>query len=467
VAPPFDKVLVANRGEIARRVMRTCRRLGIRTVAIFSDADRDAPHVRDADEAVRVGLPAARESYLNIEAIAAAVRQTGAGAVHPGYGFLSENPAFARAVAVAGAVFVGPPPSVLEAFGDKMRARHVALAAGTQPVPGTDQPVSVDTQADQQEAQRLAARIGYPILVKAVSGGGGIGMQAVTDPQFLERALRSCSDRGRSAFADARVFLERYVAQPRHIEVQVFCDGQGGAYALGERECSVQRRHQKILEESPSAAPFFAGDAGEACRRSLFEAALRVVRHVGYVGAGTCEFIADAGGTLFFLEVNARLQVEHAVTEMVTGLDLVELQLRVAAGDRLPDLSRTVRHGHAVEARLYAEDPARGFIPRPGPIDQLVWAGGAGEAQTERLRIESGVRAGSMVTPFYDPMIAKVVAWSETRTGALDELDRALAETVIAPLTTNREFLRRVLGNGEFRAGRYDTGLAEALARGG
>jgi acetyl/propionyl-CoA carboxylase alpha subunit len=467
MAPLFDKILVANRGEIARRVMRTCKRLGIRTVAIFSDADRDAPHVGEADEAVRVGPSPAKESYLAIEAIVAAVRQTGARAVHPGYGFLSEKAAFARAVAESGAVFVGPPPGVLEALGDKMRARQVALAAGTQPVPGTDQPVSVDTPAACREAQRLAQAVGYPVLVKAVSGGGGIGMQVVTDPSGLERALRSCSDRGRSAFADARVFLEHYVAQPRHIEVQVLCDGQGGAYTLGERECSVQRRHQKILEESPSPAPFFEGDDGEARKRTLFQAAGRVVQQVGYVGAGTCEFIADGAGNLFFLEVNARLQVEHPVTEMVTGLDLVELQLRIAAGERLPDLSGTVRRGHAVEARIYAEDPARGFLPRPGSIDTLVWAGGASEPQTARLRVESGVRAGSQVTPFYDPMIAKVIAWSETRAGALDELDRALASTTIAPATTNLGFLRRVLGDHAFRAGRYDTSFAEALAKRG
>ena len=463
--PPFDKVLVANRGEIARRVMRTCRRLGIQTVGVYSEADRDAPHVRDADEAVLVGPAPARDSYLNVDAIIAAVRRTGAGAVHPGYGFLSEKPSFARAVAEAGAVFVGPPPSVLDAFGDKMKARHLALAAGTPPVPGTDQAIPLDTPAGHEEAQRVAARIGYPVVVKAVSGGGGIGMQVVAEPSLLARALQSCSDRGRSAFADGRVFLEHYVEQPRHIEVQVLCDTQGGAYALGERECSVQRRHQKILEESPSPAPFFAGDAGEARRQALFRAALRVVAHAGYVGAGTCEFIADAAGNLFFLEVNARLQVEHPVTEMVTGLDLVELQLRVAAGEALPDLSAVVRRGHAVEARIYAEDPARGFIPKPGPIETLVWAGGAGEAQTARLRVESGVRAGSQVTPFYDPMIAKVIAWAETRAGALDELDRALAGTTIAPATTNRDFLRKVLGDAEFRAGRYDTSFAEALAR--
>ena len=463
----FDKVLVANRGEIARRVMRTCKRLGIRTVAVYSEADRDAPHVSDADESVLIGPPAAKDSYLNVEAILDAVKRTGARAVHPGYGFLSEKPAFARAVAGAGVVFIGPPPEVLEAFGDKMKARHVALAAGTAPVPGTDDPIPIDTEEGLAHARNEAARVGYPIVVKAVGGGGGIGMQVVTDPAQLDRALKSCSDRGRASFADPRVYLERYAEQPRHIEVQVFCDAHGDGYALGERECSVQRRHQKIVEETPSPAVFFQGEEGEARRRALHESALRVVKHVGYVGAGTCEFIADASGNLYFLEVNARLQVEHPVTEMVTGLDLVELQLRVAAGEKLPDLSKVQRKGHAVEVRVYAEDPSKGFIPKPGSIDELVWAGGAGEVQTPKLRVESGVRAGNKVTPYYDPMIAKVVAWGETRDGALDELDAALAGTTIAPCTTNLSFLRRVLADDAFRAGRYDTKFAEALAKKG
>jgi acetyl-CoA carboxylase biotin carboxylase subunit/3-methylcrotonyl-CoA carboxylase alpha subunit len=372
---------------------------------------------------------------------------------------LSEKPAFARAIAQAGAVFVGAPPDALEAFGDKMKARHVALAAGTQPVPGTLEPVAVDTPESVASAHRAAADVGYPLVVKAVGGGGGIGMQVISDPGQLERALKSCSDRGKAAFA------ERFVDEPRHIEVQIFCDAHGGAYALGERECSVQRRHQKIIEETPSPAAFFAEQVGERRRRALFDAALRVVTRAGYVGAGTCEFLADSQGNLFFLEVNARLQVEHPVTEMVTGLDLVELQLRVAAGEPLPDLTRVQPTGHAIEARVYAEDPGKGFLPRPGPIDELVWAGGAGEVQSRSLRIESGVRAGSQVTPFYDPMVAKVVAWGETREEAIATLDGALAGTTIAPCTTNLPFLRRVLADEHFRAGRYDTKLAEALAK--
>jgi acetyl/propionyl-CoA carboxylase alpha subunit len=461
----FEKVLIANRGEIARRVIRTCKRLGIRTVAVYSEADRDAPHVADADESVAIGPAIAKESYLSIDALLGAIRHTGAQAVHPGYGFLSEKGAFAREVAAAGVTFIGPPPEVLDAFGDKMKARHVALAAGTRPVPGTDAPIAIDTPEGVEHAREVARSVGYPVVVKAVGGGGGIGMQIVQDDAGMERALKSCSDRGKASFSDPRVYLERYVAQPRHIEVQVFCDTHGHAYALGERECSAQRRHQKIVEESPSPAAFFAGEAGEAKRRELYAAALRVVTKVGYVGAGTCEFIADANGDLFFLEVNARLQVEHPVTEMVTGLDLVELQLRVAAGESLPDLSRIERRGHAIEARIYAEDPAKGFIPKPGPIDELSWAGGAGEVQSRTLRVESGVKAGNKVTPFYDPMVAKLVAWAETREGAIAELDRAIAGTTLAPCVTNLTFLRKLLASEEFRAGAYDTKFAEVLAK--
>lgn len=464
---PFEKVLVCNRGEIARRVIRTCKRLGIATVAIYSEADADAPHVGDADEAVLVGPSQAKDSYLSIPAIVAALKQTGADAVHPGYGFLSEKSDFARAVADAGAVFIGPRPETLDAFGDKMKARHVALSAGTSPVPGTDEPIAIDTAEGVAHAKAVAASVGYPIVVKAVGGGGGIGMVVVQDEAGIERALRSCSDRGKASFADARVYLERYVSQPRHIEVQVLCDTHGQAFALGERECSVQRRHQKIIEESPSPAGFFAGDAGAVRREELYAAALRVVTKAGYVGAGTCEFIADAEGSLFFLEVNARLQVEHPVTEMVTGLDLVELQLRVAKGEKLPDLSNVERRGHAIEARVYAEDPSKGFIPKPGPIDELVWAAGKGEAQTPTLRIESGVKAGSKVTPFYDPMVAKIVAWGETRAEAIGELDRAIEGTTIAPLTTNLAFVRKVLASEEFVRGAYDTKLAEVLAKRG
>jgi len=459
------KVLVANRGEIARRVLRTCKRLGLPTVAIYSEADAEAPHVQEADEAVLVGPAPAKDSYLNVDAILGAIKKTGARAVHPGYGFLSEKSAFARAVAEAGVTFIGPPPAVLDAFGDKMKARHVAIEAGTKPVPGTDAPIAIDTPEGVAHAKSVAREVGYPIVVKAVGGGGGIGMQVVAEEAGLERALKSCSDRGRASFADARVYLERYVSQPRHIEVQVFCDTHGQAFALGERECSVQRRHQKIIEETPSPASFFAGQDGARRRADLFDAALRVVKKVGYVGAGTCEFIADDRGELYFLEVNARLQVEHPVTEMVTGLDLVELQLLVAAGERLPDLSTVKPKGHAIEVRVYAEDPAKGFIPKPGPLAALEWAGGRGEVQSPSLRVESGVRAPTTITPYYDPMIAKVVSWGETRAAAIQTLDEALAGTTMTPATTNLAFLRKVLASEEFGAGRYDTKFAETFAK--
>ncbi len=460
----FGSVLIANRGEIACRVIRTCRRLGVRTIAVYSDADAGAPHTKQADVAVRIGPPPVKDSYLQIDAIVAAARAHGADAIHPGYGLLSEKRAFAEAVAAAGVVFIGPPPEALDAFGDKLKARAVALAAGVSPPPGSDGPVE---PGDVERVEREAARIGYPLLVKAAGGGGGIGMQIVHKPEDLARAVRACSDRGKSAFSDERVYMERYVAQPRHIEVQVFCDAHGGAVAFGERECSVQRRHQKIVEESPSPAAFFAGEAGAARRAKLYDDALRIVKQVGYVGAGTCEFIADADGALWFLEVNARLQVEHPVTEMVGGLDLVELQLRIASGERLPDGARWTPSGHAMEARVYAEDPAKKFVPQPGKITKLTWP-----EPSASLRIETGVEEGGEVTPYYDPMIAKVVAHGATRAEAIARLDAALAETRLeltgarGPAATNVEFLRRVLSDARFAGGQYDTSFAEALAAG-
>ncbi len=465
MALQFNKVLIANRGEIARRVIRTCKRLGIHSVAVYSEADADAPHVSEADESVFIGPSSARESYLNAAVILQAMKSTGADAVHPGYGFLSENSAFARQVIASGAVFIGPPPDVLDAFGDKMKARHVALSVGVSPVPGMNEPLLADDADGLARAREACAAIGYPVIVKAVGGGGGIGMQIVTQEAALEKAIRSCSDRGKASFADARVYIERYVDQPRHIEVQVFADKHGAAYALGERECSLQRRHQKIVEETPSPAAFFSGESGEKRRASLFDAALKVVRKVGYVGAGTCEFVANSNGEFFFLEVNARLQVEHPVTEMVTGLDLVEWQLRVASGEKLPDWSQIQRRGHSIEARICAEDPSKGFIPKPGPIDELIWAGSASESQTPELRIESAVRVGGAVTPYYDPMIAKVVVWGEDRRSAIERLDAALAMTTIAPCTTNIAFIRSVLVSDEFRSGQYDTKFAEPFAK--
>jgi acetyl/propionyl-CoA carboxylase alpha subunit len=450
----FEKVLIANRGEIARRVARTCKRLGIKTVAVYSDADEGAPHTLECDERVRIGPAQVKESYLNAAAIIDAAKQTGANAIHPGYGLLSEKGSFARAGVDAGLVFIGPPGDVLDSFGDKMRARHVAISANVPPVPGVDEPIPTD---DVARAKSEANRIGYPIVVKAVGGGGGIGMQVVKDEAGIERALKSCSDRGAQAFGDPRVYLERYIQSPRHIEVQVFCDAHGSAVALGERECSVQRRHQKIVEESPSTL------LSPEARKVLFERALSVVKKAHYVNAGTVEFIVDAHNPNepYFLEVNARLQVEHPVTEMCTGLDLVELQLRVASGEKLPDnVLNNTPHGHSIEVRLYAEEPRKGFLPRPGPVDELEWP-----AAGDDLRVEAGVEKGSKVTPFYDPMIAKIVSHAAHRDGAIARLDRALGELKIGPVITNREFLRDVLAHAKFRTGDYDTLFAEALAK--
>jgi 3-methylcrotonyl-CoA carboxylase alpha subunit len=460
----FKKLLVANRGEIACRIFRTCERLGIPTVAVFSDADVLSPHVAQADEAIRIGPAKVTDSYLNIPAILAAIADVGADAVHPGYGLLSERRAFADAVVGAGVTFIGPSGQALEAFGDKIRARQLARGVGVLPPPGSEEPV------DPKDSARLSAeaeRIGLPILIKAAAGGGGIGMQIVRQLAELERAAQTCADRGLAAFGDGRIYLERYLEQPRHIEVQVFCDAFGNAVALGERECSVQRRHQKIIEESPSPAGFFDGTEGDARRRALWASALSVVRATDYRGAGTVEFVANARGELFFLEVNARLQVEHPVTELVTGLDLVELQLAVAAGEPLPQAALAPKlNGHAIEVRLYAEDPDKGFLPQPGRLEQVEFPSGLAG-----IRIDSGVVSGQEVTPYYDPMLAKIAAHGADRGEALTRLSAALAACKIAlvgpkgPRATNLAFLQKVLNSAEFRSGNYDTGLAETLSR--
>ena len=460
----FRKLLVANRGEIACRIFRTCERLGIPTVAVFSDADVLSPHVAQADEAIRIGPAKVSESYLSIPAILAAINDVGADCVHPGYGLLSERRAFADAVTESGATFIGPPSAALDAFGDKIKARQVARSVGVSPPPGSEQPVD---PKDGPTLKAEAERIGLPLLIKAAAGGGGIGMQIVRDSGDLERAAQTCADRGLSAFGDGRIYLERYLDHPRHIEVQIFCDAHGNAVALGERECSVQRRHQKIIEESPSPAGFFSGQGGAERRAKLFQAALSVVRAADYRGAGTVEFVADAAGELYFLEVNARLQVEHPVTELVTGLDLVELQLRVAAGEALPTaaLSPELR-GHAIEVRLYAEDPQKGFLPQPGILQRFELPSGL-----PGIRIDSGVIAGQEITPHYDPMLAKIAAHGETREQALARLEAALAACRIelvgpkGPRATNLEFLQKVLKSEPFRSGEYDTSLAESLSR--
>ncbi|HEX4079030.1 MAG TPA: acetyl-CoA carboxylase biotin carboxylase subunit [Rhizomicrobium sp.] len=445
----FSKLLIANRGEIAIRVMRTARRMGIATVAVYSDADADAAHVAMADEALRIGPAPARESYLDIGAVISAAKTSGAEAIHPGYGFLSENADFAEACAAAGIVFVGPPAGAIRAMGLKDRAKALMAKAGVAVVPGYQ---GEDQSPDGLAAE--AARLGYPVLIKAVAGGGGKGMRRVDSAGEFEAALEGAQREARSAFGDGRVLIEKYVTRPRHIEVQVFADAQGSAVHLFERDCSLQRRHQKVIEEAT------APGMSEAMRAEMGAAAVKAAKAVGYVGAGTVEFIADVSDGLrpdrfWFMEMNTRLQVEHPVTEMITGLDLVEWQLRVAAGEALPRGQEDLRpRGHAIEARLYAEDPRKGFLPSIGRLERLRLP-----AEGDGVRVDTGVREGDSVTTYYDPMIAKVIAWDETREGAAHRLANALAGTEIAGVHTNAGFLVRALGHPTFLAGDIDTGF--------
>lgn len=437
----FDSVLVANRGEIAVRVIRALRSLGIRSVAVYSDADADALHVRLADEAVRIGPAAARESYLSVEKIVQAAVSTGAQAIHPGYGFLAENTAFAAACAEAGIVFVGPPASAIDAMGDKIRAKLTVSAAGVPVVPGrTREGMSDDEIVD------AALEIGFPVLLKPSAGGGGKGMRLVHEESALREAIESARREARGSFGDDTLLIERFITNPRHIEIQVLGDSYGNVIHLGERECSLQRRHQKIIEEAPS--PFLTPEVREAMGAAAVDAA----KSVGYVGAGTVEFIVDgASGDYFFMEMNTRLQVEHPVTEMVTGVDLVEWQLRVASGEVL-DLEIDLQ-GHSVEARVYAEDPSRGFLPTGGRVLAL--------REPTSVRVDSGLYEGLVVGSDYDPMLAKVIAHGRTREEALRRLDHALGQMVLLGVTTNIPFLRALLRDEDVRAGALDTGLVE------
>ncbi len=442
------KVLIANRGEIAVRVARTCKEMGIGTVAIYSDADRAALHVRTCDEAVRVGPPPSRESYLVIDSVIAACKATGADAVHPGYGFLSENAQFARACAKAGITFIGPPPEAMEEMGEKTRARRKVIEAGVPVVPGLKEPIP---EGGEAAAKDYARSIGYPIMLKAAAGGGGKGMRLVADPKDFDSGLATAKREALGAFGDGRVYIEKAIARPRHIEIQVFADAQGNCVWLGERECSVQRRHQKVIEETPSAI------VTPELRAEMGRVAVNAAKAVRYLGAGTCEFLVDGNTrSFYFLEMNTRLQVEHPVTELCTGLDLVRWQIEVASGGKLPwtqeDLSRNLR-GHAIEARLYAEDPSKNFLPSPGTILDLRLADGPG------VRNDCGVESGSEVPRYYDPMIGKLAVWARTRDEAIARLGRALGETVVKGITTNTAYLRRVLELEEFRKGDYDTGL--------
>jgi acetyl-CoA/propionyl-CoA carboxylase, biotin carboxylase, biotin carboxyl carrier protein len=445
----FDTVLVANRGEIAVRVIRTLREMRIRSVAVFSDADAGARHVVEADIAVGIGPAPARQSYLNIDAVVAAAKRTGAQAVHPGYGFLSENPQFAAALQAAGIVFIGPGAAAIQTMGDKIAAKAAVSAFGVPVVPGVSRPGLTDA-----DLIGGADEVGYPVLVKPSAGGGGKGMRVVHQPAELPVALVSARREAASAFGDDTLFLERFVLNPRHIEVQVLADGYGNVVHLGERECSLQRRHQKVIEEAPSPL------LDPATRARIGAAACDTARSVDYTGAGTVEFIvsADRPDEFFFMEMNTRLQVEHPVTEMVTGIDLVEQQVRVAAGEKLPiGQDDITMRGHAVEARVYAEDPARGFLPTGGKVIDLAEPDGSSVS----VRVDSGLAPGMVIGSEYDPMLAKVIAHGDDRAAALRALDRALADTAVLGVTTNIEFLRFLLADPDVVAGRLDTGLLD------
>jgi acetyl-CoA carboxylase biotin carboxylase subunit len=447
----FQRLLIANRGEIARRINAVARRMGIETVAVYSDADRDLPFVKEADQAVRIGPPPAKESYLHVEAVLDAARRTDAGAIHPGYGFLSENGAFARAVREAGLIFVGPPAEAMERMKDKSEARRIVSRAGVPIVPGSGE-VLPDARAALAEAER----IGYPVLCKAAGGGGGIGMAVARDPRELEKAFRRCADRARSAFGREGVYLERYFSAPRHIEVQILGDHHGHTVHVLERECSIQRRHQKVVEEAPS--PLFQDGRQPAAREALFDAALSAAKAFDYANAGTVEFLWAEGG-FHFIEMNARLQVEHPVTEVTTGVDLIAWQLRIAAGEKLTLKQQEIkRRGAAIELRIYAEDPVT-FFPAPGTI--RIYRPPEGDG----IRLDSGYAEGSAVTPHYDPMIAKLIASGTDRAEAIDRGIRALESFAIEGIKTNIPLHLRILRDPAFQEGQLDTTFLEHHAR--
>jgi acetyl-CoA carboxylase biotin carboxylase subunit len=445
------KILVANRGEIAVRVMRACREMDLPTVAVFSDCDRDARHVREADQAIHIGPSEAAQSYLNIDAIIDAARRSGADAVHPGYGFLAENAAFARACRDAGLTFIGPSPEAISLMGSKTAARTAAIRAGVPVVPGTEQPF--EAGVPDNVIVKIADRIGYPIVVKAVAGGGGKGMRVVEEPRDLISAVRTARSEAGAAFGDTSIYLERRLVRPRHVEIQLLGDRFGTVVPFVERECSIQRRHQKVVEESPSIAV----DAD--LRLRIATAAAAVARTVNYTNAGTIEFLLDESGSFYFLEMNTRLQVEHPVTEMVTSLDLVQWQIRIARGERLdidPNSALTP-HGHAIECRIYAEDPDQGFMPSPGLIRGLRPAAGPG------IRDDGGVSAGYTVPVFYDSMIAKLVAWASSRDEAIARMSRALAEYQVLGIRTTIPFFSWLMRQADYREGRYDTTWLDRL----
>jgi acetyl-CoA carboxylase biotin carboxylase subunit len=436
----FRKVLIANRGEIALRVIRACHEMGVRTVAVYSEADVRAPHVREADEAILIGPPPSRESYLLGDRIIEAAKETGAEAIHPGYGFLSEREWFARAVRDAGIVWIGPPAEAIAAMGSKTSARTLAVANGVPVVPGTTEPLE-----SAKEAEKIAKKFGYPVLLKAAAGGGGKGMRVVSGPKELAGALEAARREAKSAFGDDAVYLEKFVAKPRHVEIQVLADTHGTVLSLGERECSVQRRHQKMIEEAPSVAV----DPG--LRKKMGETAVRAARAAGYVNAGTCEFLLDRSGEFYFLEMNTRLQVEHPVTELVTGIDLVQWQLRIAAGEKLPFRQEDINpRGWAIECRITSEDASNNFLPSTGRVEHLHLPSGPG------VRWDSGIEQGSDIGLYYDPMLAKLIVWGADREQAVTRMRRALVDLIIQGVETSRDFHVRVMDDEEFRRGDID-----------
>ena len=438
---PIRKILVANRGEIAVRIIRTCREMGIASVAVYSDADAASLHVRMADEAVHIGPAPSAQSYLVTDRILEAARERGADAIHPGYGFLSENAAFAQACADRGIIFIGPTPGAIKAMGDKTAARALMEEAGVPMAPGT-----IDAISDKEEAARTAAAIGFPVLIKAAAGGGGKGMRIVRSAGDFAAALETASSEATSAFGDGRVFIEKYIEEPRHIEFQILADTHGNVVHLFERECSIQRRHQKVVEEAPSC--ILTPDVREA----MGDAAIRAARSCNYVGAGTVEFLLDKDMQFYFMEMNTRLQVEHPVTEEITGLDLVEQQILVAEGHPLPFAQEDCTiNGHAIECRIYAEDPSSGFMPGPGTLLAHDTPSGPG------VRVDSGVEEGSEISLYYDPMISKLTTWGRTREQAMDRMIRALDEYGVAGVPTTIGFCRFVMGHEAFRSGRFST----------
>jgi acetyl-CoA carboxylase biotin carboxylase subunit len=443
----FKKILIANRGEIAVRVIRACREMGIPSVAVYSDVDRAALHVLMADEAYQLGAAAAAESYLNIVKILDVAKRSGADAIHPGYGFLSENAKFAQACVGAGVKFIGPSAASMEMMGSKTRARQEMEKAGVPFVPGTSRGLD-----SAQHAKDVAAKIGYPVMLKAAAGGGGKGMRLVHSPDQLQAALEAAQSEAQRAFGDGEVYLEKAIVNPRHIEMQVLADEHGNTVYLGERECSIQRRHQKVLEEAPS--PVVDPDM----RRRMGEVAVRVAKAAGYANAGTIEFLVDQDKNFYFLEMNTRLQVEHPVTELVTGLDLVNLQIRIAAGEKLPFRQEdVVIRGHAIECRIYAEDADNNFFPSPGKIETLMTPAGPG------IRLDSGVYAGWTVPIDYDPLLAKLIGYGEDRQQAIAKLARALPEYFVAGIKTNLGLFRRILADQDFQSGKIDTGYLDRL----